>query len=46
MIKHYIIILWCLAFWGGFITGKSVIAGDTYCILAYGEEWHIIGENS
>jgi len=28
MIKHYIIILWCLAFWGGFITGKSAFAGS------------------
>ena len=117
MIKHYIAILWCLAFWGGFITGKSAFAGEwndkpvvceqketfeslmveqgkiilggadmfatvrnkdglsdipavlpmrlyvnlsnkhftiaewhrdynTYCILAYGEEWHIIGEKS
>ena len=28
MIKHYITIIWCLAFWGGFITGKSVFAGE------------------
>ena len=28
MIKHYIAIIWCLAFWGGFTTGKSVLAGE------------------
>ena len=28
MIKHYIAILWCLAFWGGLITGKSAFAGE------------------
>ena len=28
MIKHYIAIIWCLAFWGGFITGKSALAGE------------------
>ena len=28
MIKHYIAIIWCLAFWGGFITGTSVLAGE------------------
>ena len=28
MIKHYIVIIWCLAFWGGFTTGKSVLAGE------------------
>ena len=27
MIKHLVAIIWCLAFWGGFITGKSVFAG-------------------
>ena len=27
MIKHYIAIIWCLAFWGGFVTGKSALAG-------------------
>ena len=117
MIKHYIVIIWCLAFWGGFVTGKSALAGEwnekpvmceqkekfeslmveqgkvilgggdmfatvrtnnglsdipavlpmrlyfnpankhftivewhrdynSYCILAYGEEWHILGEKS
>ena len=117
MIKHWIAIIWCLAFWGGFITGKSAFAGEwndkpviceqkdiferlmvkqgkiilagadmfatvrtkdglsdipavlpmrlyvnlankhftlvewhrdhnTYCILAYGEEWYILGEKS
>ena len=28
MMKHYIAIIWCLAFWGGFIQGKSVFAGE------------------
>ena len=28
MIKHYIAIIWCLAFLGGLITGKSVFAGE------------------
>ena len=28
MIKHYTIIIWCLAFWGGIISGKSVFAGE------------------
>ena len=28
MIKHIILIIWCFAFWGGFITGKSVLAGE------------------
>ena len=28
MIKHLIAILWCVSFWGGFITGKSVFAGE------------------
>ena len=28
MIKHYIAIIWCLAFWGGLITGKSVLGGE------------------
>ena len=28
MIKHWIAIIWCLAFWGGFISGKSVFAGE------------------
>tara|TARA_B100000965_G_scaffold406115_1_gene443252 strand:- start:3586 stop:3939 length:354 start_codon:yes stop_codon:yes gene_type:complete len=28
MIKHYITIIWCLAFWGGFITGTSAFAGE------------------
>ena len=117
MIKYWIGLIWCLAFWGGFITGKSAFAGEwnekpviceqkdvfeklmveqgkiiigaadmfatvrdkdglspipavlplrlylnpvnkhftivewhrdynTYCILAYGEEWHLIGEAS
>ena len=115
--KHIITIIWCLAFWGGFTTGKSAFAGEwndkpviceqkepfeslmveqgkiilagadmfatvrtkdglsdipavlpmrlyinptnkhftlvewhrdhnTYCILAYGEKWHILGEKS
>ena len=28
MIKHYIVIIWSLAFWGGFNTGKSLLAGE------------------
>ena len=115
--KHIITIIWCLAFWGGFTTGKSAFAGEwndkpvmceqkepfeslmgeqgkiilagadmfatvrtkdglsdipavlpmrlyinptnkhftlvewhrdhnTYCILAYGEKWHILGDKS
>ena len=28
MIKNLIILIWCLSFWGGFITGKSVLAGE------------------
>ena len=28
MMKHYVAIIWCLAFWGGFIQGKSVFAGE------------------
>ena len=26
--KHIITIIWCLAFWGGFTTGKSAFAGE------------------
>ena len=28
MIKHYIAIIWCIAFWGGLITGKSAFAAE------------------
>ena len=28
MIKHLVAIIWCLAFWGGFIQGKSVFPGE------------------
>ena len=28
MLKHYIVILFTLAFWGGFITGKSAFAAE------------------
>ena len=28
MIKYYTIIIWCMAFWGGFITGNSAFAGE------------------
>ena len=28
MMKHYVAIIWCLAFWGGFIQGKRVFAGE------------------
>ena len=23
--KHVLIIVWCLAFWGGFLTGQSIV---------------------
>ena len=28
MIKHIVAIVWCMSLWGGFITGKSVFAGE------------------
>ena len=28
MIKYWIGLIWCAAFWGGFISGKSVFAGS------------------